>query len=52
MLNMILPVGSLALIALIFFIAYTSRNQYLKERHLKKAYKRYKKNQRLVQQQD
>lgn len=52
MLNMILPIGSLALIAIIVFIALTSKNQHIKERHLKKAWKRYQKNQRLLQQQD
>lgn len=52
MLNMILPIGSFALIALIFLVAYTGRNQHVKERHLKKAYKRYRKNQRLIQQED
>lgn len=50
MLNMILPLGSLALIAVIIFITLAGKNQHIKERHLKKAYKRYQKNQRLMQQ--
>jgi len=49
MLNMILPIGSLALMALIFIIYYAGRNQY-KERHLKKEWKRNRKSQRLMQQ--
>lgn len=50
MLNMILPIGSLALIAIIIIIAFAGKNQHVKERHLKKAWKRYQKNQRLLQQ--
>ncbi|MBC7934134.1 MAG: hypothetical protein H7Y86_02065 [Rhizobacter sp.] len=46
---MILPIGSLALVALIFLVAYAGRNQY-KDRHLKKEWKRNRKHQRLMQQ--
>lgn len=49
MLNMILPIGSLALIVILFFFAYAGKNQHIKERHLKKAWKRYQKNQRMMQ---
>jgi len=49
MLNMIIPIGSLAIIALLILIAYAGKNNHIKERHLKKAWKRYQKNQRLMQ---